>query len=71
MSNKHVHRSYLLRLWRGDATTSWRASLQDVTSGEITHFANIQGLLTFIIALTEFPDPPADPTGLEGPGSEF
>ena len=69
MSNKHVHRSYLLRLWRGDAPSAWRASLQDVTSGEITHFANIQGLLTFIIALTESPDPPGDHIGMEGPRS--
>ena len=70
MSDKHVHRSYLLRLWRGGARSPWRASIQEVTTGEVTHFANIQALLAFIIAETESPDLPVDHTGMEGPGPE-
>lgn len=50
---KGVYRSYLLRLWHGGAQAPWRASIQEVTTGEVTHFASIQALLAFIAAETD------------------
>ena len=49
---KGIYRSYLLRLWQGGAQAPWRASIQEVSSGEITHFASIEALLAFIAAET-------------------
>lgn len=46
------YHSYLLRLWRvkqdGDA---WRASLEDVQSGELHGFADLDALLRYLEAL--------------------
>jgi hypothetical protein len=42
--------SYLLRLWkvRGTGPPVWRASLEDVHTGERIGFADLQGLLKFL-----------------------
>jgi len=50
--DKGVYRSYLLRLWQGGAQAPWRASIQEVSTGEITHFASIEALLAFIASET-------------------
>ena len=50
--DKGVYRSYLLRLWQGGAQAPWRASIQEVATGEITHFASVEALLAFIAAET-------------------
>lgn len=46
--DRRIYRSYLLRLWQSDVQATWRASLQEVSSGEITHFPSIRSLLAFI-----------------------
>jgi hypothetical protein len=51
MSGKRQHyRSYLLRLWQaGNAKESiWRASLEDVRSGERCGFADLSSLFAFL-----------------------
>ena len=40
--------SYLVRLWRSDATTVWRATLQDPHTGEHFRFETIEGLFVFL-----------------------
>lgn len=50
--DKGTYRSYLLRLWQDGAHAPWRASLREVTTGQITHFATVEALLAFIAAQT-------------------
>ena len=47
------YHSYLLRLWRvqGDGD-HWRASLEDVQTGELCGFENVKALLKYLEALT-------------------
>jgi len=49
-SNYH---SYLLRLWRvqGEAGAGWRASLEEVHSGELHGFQDLAALLGYLEAL--------------------
>jgi hypothetical protein len=51
----HVYQSYLLRLWKeGLAPGSvWRASLQNVATGECTNFANLNELFRFLLVQSE------------------
>jgi hypothetical protein len=46
-SNYH---SYLLRLWQvqGEAGTGWRASLEDVQTGELRGFQDVGELLNYL-----------------------
>ena len=69
--------SYLLRLWSTGAAHHqvWRASLEDVQSGERRGFANLEQLFVFLMEQTEHSGDTADaqstaepaPTG--GPSS--
>jgi hypothetical protein len=54
------HLAYLLRLWRADNGTEaiWRASLQDVRTGERLGFAGLDEALVFLRQQVE---PPSDP----------
>jgi hypothetical protein len=46
-----THHSYLLRLWRDDASTFWRATLIAVAlPEEQRHFATLEALCAFLIA---------------------
>jgi hypothetical protein len=45
--------SYLLRIWKDSSDGEWRASLQEVTSGDYQTFANIASLYSFICSQTE------------------
>ncbi|MAT96581.1 MAG: hypothetical protein CL608_05505 [Anaerolineaceae bacterium] len=45
--------SYLLRLWREDAQSPWRASLQNVATNERIGFADLQSLFLFVQTQTE------------------
>ena len=51
--------SYLLRIWRSGPEDTWRASLQSVQTGERRMFADLESLLSFIVASshdsTDFP----------------
>ena len=48
-------RSYLMRLWATGVTNQqvWRASLEDVQSGERRGFANLEQLFVFLMEQTE------------------
>ena len=47
------YHSYLLRLWRvqGEAGAGWRASLEEVHSGELLGFADLAALRSYLEAL--------------------
>jgi hypothetical protein len=48
-----THASYLLRLWRGRASSAWRAMVIDVARpGEHQHFATLDALFAFLNAQT-------------------
>jgi hypothetical protein len=55
--------SYLLRLWPAGAAHQqvWRASLEDVQSGERRGFANLEQLFVFLMEQTEHSGQAADP----------
>lgn len=44
----HNYHAYLLRLWREDDATPWRASLENPHTGERIHFANDKQLYAFL-----------------------
>jgi hypothetical protein len=47
------YHSYLLRMWRVQAAegVAWRATLEDVQSGELHGFADLAALLGYLQAL--------------------
>jgi hypothetical protein len=51
---KHAnYQSYLLRLWRADEATPWRASLHSVSTEQLLHFADLNALIGFLLAQFE------------------
>lgn len=42
------YQAYLLRFWRDDDTTPWRALLQDPVSGETYPFSSMTHLIEFL-----------------------
>ena len=52
MNHRELHRadyqSYLLRLWRDGAQTTWRASLQSTSTDQTYQFASIEALFAFL-----------------------
>ena len=65
--------SYLVRLWRNSRHSGWRASLQQVRTGQTHHFALPEALWAFLQAeMAGIDDLAAEPTSLEAatrPGS--
>ena len=51
-SSRTDYQSYLLRLWCEAEKGEWRASLEDVATGECHHFPNMSALLTFLNSQT-------------------
>ena len=51
--NQSDYHSYLLRMWRvkDEIGGSWRASLEEVHSGELHGFADLAALLRYLEAL--------------------
>jgi hypothetical protein len=48
------YRAYLLRLWRGETDKPWRFSIIPAgTQDQIQHFANIEGLMHFLLTQME------------------
>ena len=47
------YHAYLLRLWRESPSSSWRAWVQDVGTGERRGFASLAALLRFLCAQAE------------------
>ena len=56
------YHSYLLRMWRvkDEAGGSWRASLEEVQSGELHGFADLAALLRYLEALALAAEDPAE-----------
>ena len=52
-SQSYEYHSYLLRLWREGAQGSWRGSLQDTATGQISYFASVESLYSFLMASIE------------------
>jgi hypothetical protein len=49
------YRSYLLRIWRSgrSASSGWRASLEDIHTGQRHSFASLDAAFTFLDLQTE------------------
>ena len=53
--------SYLVRLWREQPGTAWRAAAQNVQTGEIVRFASIDSLCCYLTDhATDSGDPQVD-----------
>jgi hypothetical protein len=42
------YHAYLVRVWRDDETTPWRASIEDAHTGESRGFASLEALFAFM-----------------------
>jgi hypothetical protein len=50
---KEVYYAYMLRLWREDAGSPWRATVQNPHTNEQKGFASVEELLDFLTGLTQ------------------
>lgn len=58
--------SYLVRLWRNSRHSGWRASLQQVRTGETHHFARPEAVWAFLQAeMARANERAAEPADLE------
>ena len=56
--NQSDYHSYLLRLWQvRDDGQQWRASLEDVQTGDLCGFENVKALVMYLQALTAQDNP--------------
>jgi len=53
---KKDYQAYLLRIWREDRYSPWRASTQEVRAGKQMQFASLSELFDFLRSKTEDPD---------------
>lgn len=51
-SDSARYKSYLLRLWSPSAEASWRASLENVTTGDRTSFPDLESLILYLLDAT-------------------
>jgi hypothetical protein len=58
--NDVEYRSYLLRLWRNNEGSSWRAMLEQIGTRQRHGFADLDKLCAFLHAQTERPDRPGE-----------
>ena len=49
---KNDYLAYLLRLWQEEGAVSWRATLENVHTGEQVGFANLEKLFAFLRQFT-------------------
>ncbi len=42
------YRAYMLRLWRGDSASPWRAQLENPSTGELHSFSSLEALMFFL-----------------------
>lgn len=54
-TNLSLYQSYLLRLWRESINGEWRASLQNVSTGQCRYFASLSQLCNFLEETTRSP----------------
>jgi len=52
MDKQHDYQSYLLRLWREDDVSPWRASLESTATCEKQGFATLNDLIAFLQSQT-------------------
>lgn len=50
--HRYYH-SYLVRLWKESAGSEWRASIQDITSGECRYFSQLGELFQYLEQVPE------------------
>lgn len=50
------YQSFLLRMWRESPEGEWRATLQEVKTGNCHHFANLEDLMKFLTLRTGQPN---------------
>ena len=67
------YQAYLLRLWREDETSPWRASLQEARAGQLLNFASVAQLIAYIEQKTAAmaqrqANPSGDAASLRTPG---
>jgi hypothetical protein len=64
-AQERYYRSFLVRLWKEYAKAEWRASIQDIASGECRYFPNLNELFMYLeqIPETTTPDRPFATTG--------
>ena len=53
---KHTYLAYLLRLWRDDESTPWRASLENPHTGERKIFSSLKKLVEYLQEQTGLED---------------
>lgn len=61
LTRTSAYHSFLLRLWQEDPADPWRASLQNVQTGTVVRFTNLNALVVFLQeqAICTPPLPPA------------
>jgi hypothetical protein len=66
-TDSRLYQSYMLRLWRESRAGDWRASLENVFTGERRLFSDIAEMFVYLCARTgrSAPQRPAQTTGLE------
>lgn len=47
-AQERYYRSFLVRLWKEYAGSEWRASIQDIASGECRYFSEMGELFQFL-----------------------
>jgi len=48
-----AYQAYLIRIWQDGQQAPWRASAQEVQSGEVKRFASLMALFAFLEAQTK------------------
>lgn len=59
------YQSFLVRMWRDGPDMPWRASVQNVLTGEQRRFANVESLFLFLQGQTAVAPPPHPPVQIE------
>lgn len=54
------YQSYLLRVWRDDVHTPWRASLQSTVTERVVQFADLEAMFVFLMAQTSLASEPTN-----------
>lgn len=62
-----LYQSYLLRLWRDNPQSPWRASLQSSATEELRHFATVDELWAFLMAQMGGKDDSSSPPPIFSP----
>lgn len=71
MNRPPIYLSYLLRLWRNDATAPWRASVEDARTHEQHAFAEPERLFAFLREQMQAADlEESDPTNQDQTGGK-